>query len=44
VRRPPAFEETLALAPEELGQSLRAPRRRRSGIQGDTAENLAGDQ
>lgn len=45
VRRSPIFEETMALSPEELGEPLRTPRRRRHrGLEEDTAENLTGDQ
>jgi hypothetical protein len=44
VRRSPVFEETMALSPEELGEPLRTPRRRRRSLGEDTAENLAGDQ
>src|SRR4029077_13161548 len=39
VRRSPVFEETIALPPEEPGEPLRTPRRRRRGLDEDTAEN-----
>ncbi len=41
VRRPPGFEETMALSPEEGGGPLRSPRRRRRGLEEDTAENVS---
>jgi hypothetical protein len=40
VRRSPVFEETMALPPEEFGEPLRTPRRRRRGFEEDTAENV----
>jgi hypothetical protein len=40
VRRSPLFEETMAIPPDELGTSIREPRRRRRRDE-DTAENLA---
>ena len=45
VRRSAVYEETMALSPEELREPLRTPRRRRrTGFEEDTAENLTGDQ
>ena len=45
VRHSPVYEETMALAPDDLHESLRSPRRRRRrGFGEDTAENLTGDQ
>jgi RNA polymerase subunit RPABC4/transcription elongation factor Spt4 len=44
VRRSPVFDETAASPPAILDEPLRTPRRRRSGVEGDTAENLRADQ
>jgi hypothetical protein len=45
VRRAPVFDETMALSPEQLREPLRTRRRRRRpGLDEDTAENLAGEQ
>ena len=44
VRRPPVYDETMAGPPAILDEPLRTPRRRRSGVEGDTAENLRADQ
>jgi hypothetical protein len=44
VRRSSVFEETIASPPAILDEPLRTPRRRRSGVEGDTAENLRADQ
>jgi hypothetical protein len=46
VRRSNVYEDTVALTPEQLGEPLRTPRRRRRAVDGveDTAENLTGDQ
>ena len=45
VRRSPVFEETMALSPEEVGEPLRTPRRRRrGGWEDDASETLQADQ
>jgi hypothetical protein len=44
VRRSGVYDETMALSPDELREPLRMPRRRRRGLEEDTAENLTGDQ
>jgi RNA polymerase subunit RPABC4/transcription elongation factor Spt4 len=43
-RRSSVFEETITSPPAILDEPLRTPRRRRSGVEGDTAENLRADQ
>jgi hypothetical protein len=45
VRRSAVYEETMTLSPEQLREPLRTTRRRRRrGLEEDTAENLTGDQ
>jgi len=46
VRHSPVYDETMALSPDDLHESLRSPRRRRRSrsYDEDTAENLTGDQ
>jgi RNA polymerase subunit RPABC4/transcription elongation factor Spt4 len=44
LRPSPVYDETTAGPPAILDEPLRTPRRRRSGVEGDTAENLRADQ
>ena len=44
VRRSSVFDETMTGPPAIHDEPLRTPRRPRSGVEGDTAENLRADQ
>jgi RNA polymerase subunit RPABC4/transcription elongation factor Spt4 len=44
VVRRPAFDDATLGPPAILDEPLRTPRRRRSGVEGDTAENLRADK